>query len=226
MEWITIFSVVATAISVLVAVASAIAAIKSSHHAKKANETAEKGNRIANEAKEKSDETNQIARASLKLAKNSERPAFNIKLQNIKLQKVSFPGNTPYDCWFDDFNEIYNYATMDCIFHVKNISKNDAYYFGFLNPILEQNNVEIEAGKEETVNINIKFSKLKNSENSYPSREGGKECSFEQEIHWENNQKTRFSGIVKFKIKIQKIKDNLWSISLINHGKCDVEMFD
>ena len=181
------------------------------------NKTAEASNKLAKEANDISKESNAIAKDGLQTALNKEKPFFKASLINIK-----FPNE---GSGLKDLEEVLRLAVPACMFSIKNITENDAYYFGFYDPIMEYNREEIKA--LETKKIDMTF-QLKGSEVSkileYTNERMDKYFyRFELKVYWENKYRSKYSGIIKFRCQIARCgSEDKWEISPLDKGRCEL----
>ena len=181
------------------------------------NKTAEVSNKLAKEANDISKEANDIAKDGLQTALNKEKPFFKASLIDIK-----FPNE---GSGLKDLEEVLRLAVPACRFSIENITENDAYYFGFYDPIMEYNREEIKA--LETKKIDMTF-QLNGSEVSkileYTNERMDKYFyRFELKVYWENKYRSKYSGIIKFRCQIARCgREDKWVISPIDSGRCEL----
>ena len=181
------------------------------------NKTAEASNKLAKESNDISKESNAIAKDGLQTALNKEKPFFKATLIDI-----NFPdeGNG-----LKDLEEVLRLAVPACMFSIENITENDAYYFGFYNPILEYNREEIKALESKKIDMTFQLngsevSKILEYTNEKMDRYFYR---FELKVYWENKYRSKYSGIIKFRCRIARCgREDKWVISSIDRGICEL----
>lgn len=190
---------------------------ESNKTAEASNKLAKEANDISKEANDISKESNAIAKDGLQTALNKEKPFFKASLIDIK-----FPNE---GSGLKDLEEVLRLAVPACRFSIENITENDAYYFGFYDPIMEYNREEIKA--LETKKIDMTF-QLNGSEVSkileYTNERMDKYFyRFELKVYWDNKYRSKYSGIIKFRCQIARCgREDKWVISPIDSGRCEL----
>ena len=181
------------------------------------NKTAEASNKLAKEANDLSKEANAIAKDGLQTALNKEKPFFKATLIDIK-----FPDE---GSGLKDLEEVLRLAVPACKFSIENITENDAYYFGFYNPILEYNREEIKALESKEIDMTFQLNGPEVSKIcEYINANSDKYFyRFELKVYWENKHRSKYSGIIKFGCQIARCgSEDKWEISPLDEGRCEL----
>ena len=181
------------------------------------NKTAEASNKLAKEANDLSKEANAIAKDGLQTALIKEKPFFKATLIDIK-----FPCE---GSGLKDLAEVLRLAVPACRFSIENITENDAYYFGFDNPISEYNREEIKALESKEIDMTFQLDSPKVSKiREYTNANSDKYFyRFELKVYWENKHRSKYSGIIKFRCQIARCgSEDKWEISPLDKGRCEL----